>query len=174
MAQLAFYTFALLHEPIGSEITRPFLEEMPEVFAAAEASPGFVARAVRPVLDKPPFGQDYGAWGLYAMPRFYDGGTHAHSITGATTLSLWTGIDAVRSFSYSGRHKAALGRRAEWFRRGEWPTYVMWWAGNDETPTWEQAATSLEMLHDKGPTVAAFNFRMPFEAGGQVRSTLRA
>ena len=50
MARLAFYTFGILREPLGSEVVRPFVELSPKVFAAAEAAPGFIARAVTPPL----------------------------------------------------------------------------------------------------------------------------
>jgi hypothetical protein len=164
MARLAFYTFGLLLEPYGSEVARPFVEATPDVFTAAEAAPGFIARAVRPDPDRPPFGQEYGAWGIFAVPRFYDGGSSPGSITVAATLSLWAGMDVVRAFAYTGRHKSALGLRWAWFRKGEWPTYVMWWVENGDIPTWKQASDKLEMLKDIGPTAEAFNFRTSFDA----------
>ena len=140
MARLAFYTFGILREPLGSEVVRPFVESSPKVFAAAEAAPGFIARAVTPAPGRPSFGQDYGAWGIFAVPRFYDGGSGSDNTTGVATLTLWTGIGAVRAFAYAGQHKVALGQRWEWFRKGKWPTYVMWWVGEGDIPTWEQGA----------------------------------
>ena len=47
--------------------------------------------------------------------RMVDVNGEPGAITSAETLSLWTGIDAVRRFAYGGLHKAALGKRAEWF-----------------------------------------------------------
>jgi hypothetical protein len=166
MARLAFYTFGILHEPYGSEVVRPFVEILPNVFAVAEAAPGFIGRAMKPNLDRPSFGQNYGAWGLYAVPRFYDGGSDSRNNTVAATLSLWTGIDAVRTFAYTGQHKVALGQRWEWFRKGNWPTYVMWWVADGQIPTWKQATHKLEIVGDVGPTAAAFNFRTPFDTDG--------
>jgi hypothetical protein len=166
MARLAFYTFGILREPLGSEVVRPFVESSPKVFAAAEAAPGFIARAVTPAPGRPSFGQDYRAWGIFAVPRFYDGGSGSDNTTGVATLTLWTGIGAVRAFAYAGQHKVALGQRWEWFRKGKWPTYVMWWVGEGDIPTWEQGARNLEMLGDIGPTETAFNFRKPFDADG--------
>jgi hypothetical protein len=166
MARLAFYTFGILREPYGSEIVRPLFEAIPNVFAAAEATPGFIAHAMKPAPDRPSLGQDYGAWGIYAMPRFYDGASGSGEYTVAATLSLWTAIDAVRAFAYTGPHKVALGQRWEWFRKGKWPTYVMWWVRDGDIPIWKQATHKLEMLGDVGPTAAAFNFRTPFDTDG--------
>jgi hypothetical protein len=172
VARLAFYTFGLLHEPWGGEVVRPFVEAAPDVFSAAAAAPGYIARAVPPDLNRPKSGQDYGEWGVHVTPRFNDGGSLPGTVTVADTLSLWANISAVRAFAYSGKHVAALKRRWEWFRKGDWPPYVMWWVGDCETPTWGQATSKLELLHDKGPTVAAFNFRTPFGADGRPTSIM--
>jgi hypothetical protein len=113
------------------------------------------------------FGQVFGPWGVFVLPRFYDGGSLPGTITQASTLSLWRDIEAVRRFAYNGLHKAALAKRGEWFRRPEWPTYVMWWVADDHTPTWAEACRKLEELHDLGPTPAAFSFKTPFDAEGR-------
>jgi Domain of unknown function (DUF3291) len=173
VARLAFYTFGLLHEPWGSEVVRPFVESAPDVFGAAAAAPGYIARAVPSDLHRHKCEQDYGEWGVYATPRFNDGGSIPGTVMIADTLSLWANISAVRAFAYSGKHVAALKQRWEWFRKGDWPTSVMWWVGDGEIPTWGQAVSKLELLHDEGPTPAAFNFRTPFEPDGRRITTVR-
>jgi hypothetical protein len=162
MAKLAFYTFGILRQPQGSALVQPFLDAFSDVFNAAQAAPGYIAHAVKPDASRHSLGQDFGAWGFYAVPRFYDGGFIPSTITLAATLSLWTGIAEVQEYAYSGLHGAALTRRREWFRKGDWPAYVMWWVADDEIPKWEQAVRKIEMLHDHGPTGPAFNFRNPF------------
>jgi hypothetical protein len=117
MPRLAFYTFAIGRGALGSEVLSGFVTMLPSVFAEAEGSDGFVSRAVLPDRTRPHFGQDYGPWGVFAVPRFYDGGTVQGEITQASTLSLWRDIGAVRHFAYGGLHKAALAKRGEWFRR---------------------------------------------------------
>jgi hypothetical protein len=170
MAKLAFYTFGILSEPHGNARVQPFLDAFSDVFAAARAAPGYVDHAVKPDPSRHSLGQDFGEWGLYAVPRFYDGGFVPSTITLAATLSLWTGIDEVRNYAYTGLHAAALKRRREWFRNEEWPAYVMWWVEDNEMPKWGQAVQNIEKLHDDGPTALAFNFRNAFTAEGNPLS----
>jgi uncharacterized protein DUF3291 len=81
----------------------------------------------------------------------------------------------VRRFAYGGLHKTALAKRGEWFRRPEWPGYLMGWVADGEVPTWDDTCRRLEMLHDPGPTPAAFGFKAPFDAEGRpLRGTAAA
>ncbi|MCO6415857.1 DUF3291 domain-containing protein [Siccirubricoccus sp. KC 17139] len=167
MPRVSFYTFAVGKGALDSEVMSGFVAMIPSVFGEAEGSGGFLGRAVLPDRTRPPFGQDFGPWGVFGVPRFYDGGTEPGQVTVASTLSLWRDIEAVRCFAYGGLHKAALAKRGEWFRRPEWPTYVMWWVADEETPTWAEASRKLEALHDLGPTLSAFNFKIPFDPQGR-------
>ena len=175
MARLAFHTFGLMLDRRGSGTTRGFADRTPAVFEAAEAHPGFIARAIaaNPHPDVSRFDWDYGAWGPYALARFYTGGRSPLTDNAATSLSLWQGIEPVGRFAYSGLHKEALDRRQDWFLPAEWPSYVMWWVADDEIPTWGHAAERLEHLHDHGPTPAAFGFRQAFNPDGQPRHAAR-
>jgi hypothetical protein len=73
MTRIAFYTFGLLMERYGHGTVQPFVDATPDVFAMAEGSPGFIARAAKPFPDRPGLGQNYGQWGVFLAPRFYDG-----------------------------------------------------------------------------------------------------
>ncbi|MDO9712757.1 DUF3291 domain-containing protein [Paracraurococcus lichenis] len=161
MPRLALYTFAVGKGVWGSDMLSGFAAALPSVFAEAGRSDGFIATAqsAKPDPARPAFGQVYGRWCLFAVLRFYDGGIVPGEVTQASTLSLWRDIEAARRFAYSGLHKAALAKRGEWFRRPEWPAYVLWWVDDDETPTWENACRRLERLNDLGPTSAAFRSR---------------
>jgi hypothetical protein len=165
MAHLAFYTFGILRGPAGSEQTLAFFETAPGLFQAAAQNPGLIAQVVEGGQGWPLAAQDWGRWGRFVAPRFYDGALGTPGDTVATTLSVWSSIEAVRGFAYQGAHLHALRRRADWFVKGEWPSYAMWWIAEGETPTWEQAASRLEQLHDRGPSPAAFNFGCQFEPG---------
>jgi hypothetical protein len=163
MALLAFMTFAVLKEPYGSPVVQGFVDAVEDTFAEAEKSEGYIAHAVKPVPEKPKFGQVFGAFGELVAPRFYKGGKTFGTTTSAETLSLWTGIEPVRRFAYGGLHKNALARRSEWFVKPEWPSYVMWWVPDEHVPSWREASDRLEHLHDQGPTSHAFNFRKAFD-----------
>jgi hypothetical protein len=170
MKHVAFTTFAVMKDHYGTEVTRGFEERTPAVFAAAERSEGFVARA-KELDDRADLtnGQrDWGAWGPFHTPRFYTGGHTMETDTRASTLSLWRDLASVRRFAYAGLHREALRRRKEWFVSPEWPSYAVWWVGAQHIPTWREASERLEYLHDHGCTPAAFNFRRPFDEHGNV------
>src|SRR5688572_27053519 len=105
--------------PYGHAEVAGFEQLTPDVFRLAEQSPGFIARAVEvdDNVELTNFERDWGSWGKFTVPRFYDGGFETASDTRASTLSLWESIEAVRSFAYSGLHKQALVQRQEWFRK---------------------------------------------------------
>lgn len=166
MAVIAFTTFAIMKAPYGNPEVQGFEDLTPAAFLQAEQSPGFIARAVE-IDDRTEltnFERDWGAWGAFKVPRFYDGGFETVSDTRASTLSLWESIAAVRAFVYSGFHKQALIGRHAWFRKPEWPTYAMWWVTPGLIPTWSDAVKRLELLHDSGPTREAFTFEHAFDA----------
>jgi hypothetical protein len=162
VSKLAFYTFGILRQPQGNPLVQPFLDAFTETFSAARAAPGYVAHAIKPDESRHSLGQDFGPWGVYAVPRFYDGGFAPGDITLAATLSLWVGIKEVHRYAYTGLHAAALKKRGDWFRDGNWPGYVMWWVEDTQTPKWRDAVNKLEQLHDRGPSASAFNFRSAF------------
>ena len=109
---------------------------------------------------------NWGPWGAFDVPRFYQLGRESCTDQRASTLSLWTDLQSVFNFAYSGLHLSALRKRAEWFKAPAWPTYACWWVEDKEIPTWSQACRKLEQLHDKGSTPQAFNFRQCFDAQG--------
>lgn len=166
MSRLAFTTFAIMKRAYGDPVVHGFEALTPGVFRKAEEADGFIMRAKE--VDEQEhltnFERDWGEWGQFSVPRFYDGGFTTASDTRASTLSLWISIEAVKHFVYSGLHKRALDQRTKWFRHPKWPTYAMWWVGDDEVPTWADACEKLETLHDLGPTASVFNFKMPFLA----------
>lgn len=168
MAQIAFTTFAVMKDHYGTEVVRGFENLTPLVFSAAEDSDGFIARAKEhddgPDLTNAE--RNWGPWGPFRTPRFYEGGHTLATDSRASTLSLWRDVAAVRTFAYSGLHREALRRRQEWFLAPEWPSYAMWWTSDDEIPTWTDACARLEHLHDHGSTPTAFNFARPFDQHG--------
>ena len=103
MPVLAFTTFAIMKAPYGNPIVKGFEDLTPSTFAAAEQSPGFIERATEqgePAPHLSNFEQNWGKWGKFAVPRFYDGGYSIATDTRACTLSLWRDIDSVHTFVY--------------------------------------------------------------------------
>jgi len=168
--RLAFTTFAIMKAPYGSPEVKGFEDRTPDVFREAENAQGFIARAVEIDArhDLTNFERDWGPWGVFAVPSFYDGGRTTLTDTRASTLSIWRDVTSVRNFATSGLHLQALQNRARWFRRPTWPSYAMWWVDAQHVPTWSEASARLEHLHSHGPTVVAFNFSNSFDAEGRL------
>src|SRR5688500_13542740 len=169
--KLAFTTFSILKEPYGHPAVQEFDDRTPAVFKEAEESPGFVARAVEVNgAELSNFERDWGAWGEFCVPRFYDLGRTAGTDQRTSTLSIWQDIPSVLNFVYGTLHVAALRKRNLWFKRPEWPTYACWWIADTRIPQWRDAARLLEQLHDEGPSPDVFNFHHPFDADGRPLS----
>jgi hypothetical protein len=168
MARIAFTTFAIMRAPYGDPIVQGFEALTPAVFRHAEKAEGFIDRARE--LDGnnhlTNFERDWGDWGPFAVPRFYDGGHTTVTDTRASTVSLWRSIETVRAFAHGGLHQRALHQRKKWFLEPKWPTYAMWWVKDDHIPTWSEACARLELLHDNGSTSLAFDFQKPFDEHG--------
>jgi len=171
--RVALYTFGLLRAPLGSEELREFASMSPSVFGEAAASKGFIANAAaaRPDLKgQAGLGLDFGRWGVGVAPRFYTGSTRPRETAMIHTLSLWEDVEAARRFVYSGVHKTALQRRYDWFVKGDFPGYVLWWVAADKFPTWAEGARQLEALADNGPAPSGFTFSRSFDDQGVARA----
>lgn len=155
MARVAFYTFGIMHEPWGHPRVSGFERRIPLVFHVSEESQGFIG-SFQTATDK-----DYGNW---CFPAFVDPGLEQHV---ADTLSLWDSLESVVAFAYGGLHAEALQHRHDWFTKGDWPTYAVWWVGDDHIPTWKEACERLEHLHTHGSMPYCFNVRQAFDADGQ-------
>ncbi len=171
--RIALYTFGILKHPRGCEAMAGFAALSPNVFGEVRAANGFIAHALseRPDLrGKSPLGEDFGAWGRYAVPRFYDGSPCPGEATVIATLSLWRDVQSARQFTYKGPlHHSALVRRRDWFRKPQWPGHVLWWVAETQVPTWRDGVGKLEMLQDHGPTPSAFDFATDFDLDGRNR-----
>lgn len=170
MPRLAFTTFAIMKKPYGDPEVHGFESLTPAVFRHAENAPGFIdrAREIDDLTHLTNFERDWGAWGPFAVPSFYDGGYTTATDTRASTISLWISIEAAGAFVYGGLHQRALAQRHKWFRPPNWPTYAMWWVADSHTPTWSEASSRLEHLHLHGPSLMAFTFKSAFSPDGEA------
>ncbi len=166
--RIAFTTFAILKQPYGHPEVQEFDDRTPDVFAEAEKSPGFIARAKEvsgPELSN--FERDWGAWGTFCVPRFYKFGRDTITDQRASTISVWQDLLSVFNFVYGGLHLEAFKRRAQWFLKPEWPTYAIWWVADDHVPQWKEACQKLEQLHDEGASPFVFDFKTAFDQYGK-------
>jgi hypothetical protein len=155
--RLALYTFGMFAKPAEDPANAGFHRLNDPVLASVDQAEGLIARSG--------YASDPGpsSWGVEVYPRFHEESGDGWS---PATLSLWTDLEALFSFTYFGLHAAALKRGREWFQKPRWPPLVMWWHTDQGYPTWAEGVRRHEHLHDFGPTSTAFNFKEPFDAKG--------
>lgn len=166
--RVAITTFAILKQPYGHPEVQEFDDRTPDVFLEAEQSDGMIERAKEiGGASLSNFERDWGKWGAFCVPRFYQFGLATGTDQRASTLSVWRDLPSIFGFAYRGKHLTAFRRRAEWFLAGDWPTYAMWWIDDDHVPQWREACDRLEYLHDHGSSPQAFTFERCFDEHGR-------
>lgn len=163
-AMLALYTFGQFIAASAHPSNQGFHDRNDANLLAVDRAAGLIGRSG--------YAGDPGpeSWGAQVFPRMFTdpfGDGWAPS-----TLSLWQDIESIWAFTYSGIHAEALTGARSWFQKGDWPPLVLWWT--DTRPTWAEAITRYELLHDHGPSPDAFGFRTAFDASGMALVVDRA
>lgn len=157
--RLALYTFGQFIEPSEHPNNNVFHDVGDAVLKAIEQASGFVARSG--------YASDPGpeSWGAEIYPRFFQDNGDGWS---PATLSVWADLESPMAATYFGFHAKSLARGREWMQKPTWPPLVLWWLPDDTLPVWQEGASRLELLHDKGPTPDAFTFKSPFDSFGRI------
>jgi hypothetical protein len=79
-------------------------------------------------------------------------------------MSVWTSVEALAEFTYSGDHLAILRRRRDWLGQVSEAVTALWWVPSDPRPTVQDAETRIRLLRTEGPTPEAFTLRRSFPA----------
>jgi len=156
--KLAFLTVGVLHDQVGAPRVQGFVDRIPAVYAAADASDGFQDRSIRDVATWKH------SWGEVVPPACYPKLDDEERY--ALTLSLWNDLESVAAFAYNGAHAEALSKRKDWFESHKLPGYVAWWVPADHEVGWKEGSERLDHLHAHGSSAFAFNFARPFDAAG--------
>jgi len=131
--------------PLEDPIMRGFVEQLDEINALADASPGFV-------------------WRLQTE----DGNATDIRVFGDEELifnmSVWESPEALRAFVYKSGHSQLLRDRGQWFHTPDRTPLVLWWIRAGSLPTLEDAEAKFTHLWEHGPTQEAFSFRESFPA----------
>jgi diguanylate cyclase (GGDEF)-like protein len=134
---------ARLRSPLESPEMLGFVHALDPVNALADRAPGFVWR----LKDDHGHATDLRPWGDDVI----------------VNLSVWSTLDHLRDFVFSGHHAAILRDRRQYFDPwGQGPHTVLFWVPSDEQPTLAQARSHLDLLADRGPSPTAFTFATPF------------
>lgn len=159
MPRLALYTFGILKSPVTdpARLMREFNESGAAVYREVGQRPGYIARAEAVDGSRGSmFDLDWGEWGEFVVPAWYEKGRTVETTALAATLSLWTDLRSANDAIYTGLHRAALKRRHDWFEKTGHPNYVFWWVEDDVIPTWRDGVSRLEHLHAHGEAPPAF------------------
>ena len=158
---VALYTFGVLDPSTPLEKLADFRERGALIYANAKTAAGYIGHAEKPkelVGRTVAIGQDFGAWGGYAIPTNLPGAVAIEVARCITTLSVWRDLESARAFVYGGDHRSALARRGDWFVKGAWPGSVLWQIEEGVTPTWSQGVERLERFATHGATADHFTF----------------
>jgi Domain of unknown function (DUF3291) len=160
MAQLAFYISTRVpsghSDPDMKGFRERFLAAIPLAYAEAEKAPGFVAHANQIAWDnaKSEFDQDYGPWGTFAVPRYFDGARGLGVRELSQSLSIWTCLEALYAYAYDGLHGEVLKVSRARFHIEFYA--VAWWVAEGSRPTWTEAVDRLHHVYDHGPSPRGF------------------
>jgi hypothetical protein len=136
---LAQVNIARARAPLDSPVMAGFVALLADINALAERSPGFVWRLQTEAGDA-------------TALRPYD------DERVLVNLSLWSGVDELKSYVYRGAHAAVMRRRREWFERFDGFYLALWWVAAGQLPTVEDAKARLARLEREGPGPEAFTF----------------
>ena len=157
--ELAQVNISRLLAPLDSPLLADFVAALDEVNAAGERAPGFVWRLQT---------EDGDATAIRAFT--WDVGAR-HGVIG--NLTVWTSVEALADFAFSGTHVAIMRRRRTWFARAAEATTALWWVPAGHRPSTDEAEDAVLHLRAHGPTPRAFTFRRPFPAPGRVDDAVR-
>lgn len=129
--------------PLDDPRMADFVEQLDQINALAEASPGFVWRLKGD-------GGDATSVRVNDDPQLI------------VNMSVWTGIDALFDFVYRSAHRDVFAQRREWFERPVQGYQVLWWVGRGHRPTPDEGMARLALLNRLGPTDEAFSFKQRF------------
>ncbi len=151
--QLAHINVARFRRPKTDVANADFLTALDDVNAAAEAGDGLVWRFTAAAGDP---ADRQAAEDPYRLAN----------------LSVWTGLEALKTFTYRDPlHRAMMQRRREWFERLE-VRLALWWVPAGTRPTLMEALDRLDGVAGLGPTAAAFTFASPFDPSGTPLAAL--
>ena len=142
---LAQLNIGLPVAPLDGPELAAFVANLEPVNAIADGAPGFVWRLQT---------EDGDATAI----RPYDDDRMI------VNMSVWTSVEALAAFVFSGEHRAIMKRRREFFVPMQEAFQVLWWIPEGTTPTVTEAQERLTHLREHGPTPRAFTFRTPFPA----------
>jgi hypothetical protein len=148
--ELAQVNISRMKAPLDDESFRDFVDALEPVNAIADHAPGFVWRLQT---------EDGDATSIRAFTWDVRGTSGI-----LVNMSVWTSVEALADFVFSGEHLAILKRRREWFHRVQDVMTALWWVPAGYRPTTADAEEKIKHLRVYGPTPEAFTLKQHFPA----------
>ena len=143
MFHLAQLNIAKMKFAIDDPLMAEFVDNLDNINALAEDSPGFVWRLQTDEGDATAidyFGSDI-----------------------LVNMSVWESIDSLHDYVYRSAHIQIMAKRKQWFEHMEETYSVLWWVEAGHLPTIEEAGERMKDLQSNGPNGKAFTFKQRFE-----------
>jgi hypothetical protein len=134
--------------PTDSPIMAEFMNNLDQINALAESTPGFVWRLI---------GDGNDATSLRPYPE---------DDMMLVNMSVWETVEQLRDYVYKSNHVDFLRKRKQWFELMKEAYYCMWWVRAGHIPTVREAKERLEHLRAHGETATAFTFKTVFPPPG--------
>ena len=133
----------IIGENISDPVMKKFVDQLEEVNALAEGSPGFI-------------------WRLKDETNNATNLNPYDDQTIIVNMSVWESLEHLIKFVYHGRHAEVLRKRREWFVDFGKPLTTLWYIPAGHVPTVGEAMERLKSLQENGPTFFAFDFKTKF------------
>jgi hypothetical protein len=130
-------------KPMEDPLMADFVNQLDEINALAERSPGFIWRLQDDAGNATSFQ-------VFDDPLIF------------INLSVWEDLKSLKDFTYRTAHVKVMRQRKKWFEHFGKPYLVLWWIPAGHIPTPTEAKSKLECLQQKGATMEAFDFKTTF------------
>ena len=133
--------------PLDDQRMSRFVEQLNDINALAESSPGFI-------------------WRLQSESGNATDITVDDNPLLIVNMSVWRSVEALFEFAYKSAHRGVVADRRKWFSRPDGAYQVLWWVPADHIPTVREGMARLALLRRLGPSSRAFNFKAKFPPPG--------
>ena len=124
-----------------------FFDQLDDVNALADASPGFV-------------------WRLQTESGNATDIQVSDDPLLIVNMSVWESVEALFDFAYQSAHKFVMSDRRKWFQRPAGAYQVLWWVPAGHIPSVDEGMERLRLLQESGPRPEAFTFKAKFPPPG--------
>lgn len=138
---LAQINIGRLLAPIDDPLIADFVNQLDEINALAESSPGFVWRL------KDDTSNDATQINVFGDPLII------------VNMSVWETVEDLKNFAYKSAHVQVFRDRARWFEKMEEAHMALWWMPVGVFPTAEEGRDRLMHLREHGESEWAFTFK---------------